>query len=111
MSGVHFDPLLVSEFTRDPVAERDSICQRTACQAIIPKGQPYIYVGRKNGKPGHYFCAVCYRRCQAQPDTVTISRGKSYWIRKTTFAERFLDACASGPDIHTIQHSISAAHS
>ncbi|KAG9311681.1 hypothetical protein JVU11DRAFT_7918 [Chiua virens] len=95
MSGAGFDPLLVSEFTRDPIAERDSVCQRTSCQASVRKGQPYIYIGTKGGKPGRYVCAPCYRRYQVQPDTVTISR----------------DAHAGGPDMNAIQRSISAAHS
>lgn len=110
MSGVHFDSLLVSEFTRDPVAERDSVCQQTSCQAIISKGQPYIYVGRKNGKPGCYFCASCCQCYQAQPNTIMISQGKNSWIHKTAFAEWFLDAHGSIPDVNMIQHSMSAAY-
>ncbi|KAG2134217.1 hypothetical protein BD769DRAFT_1665245 [Suillus cothurnatus] len=61
---------LVSQFTEDAFATEDHLCERPACQSMIAKGAPCLYVATiEPGKPGRHVCSQCYALYQTKAAT------------------------------------------
>jgi hypothetical protein len=83
---------LVSQFTEDVFANKDRICERSACAAKIRKGEPCFYIATiVVGQRGRFVCGACHRHYEGKRATS---------VRPTSLQR---------PDAQVIRQNINAA--
>ncbi|KAI5998324.1 hypothetical protein F5J12DRAFT_784910 [Pisolithus orientalis] len=76
---------LITQFTEDVFTKEDRICQQSWCQALIHKGEPFLYVATYDpAQPGKFVCEACHRWYKNKPATIAQAQNTNGIITQST---------------------------